>query len=314
MPVFLQLAPMQALTDVFFMNTYHRMFGGFDEMMAPYIMASSNSPIKSGTLQKNFGTIDSGIKLIPQLLSNDAPAFLHYDQVFCDLGFDKMNWNLGCPYPFVTKKLRGSGLLSYPDKIDNILEQIMPKLNLRLSIKVRSGYSDEHELYKLTEVFNRYPVDELIIHPRTASQLYEGEANRVLFGEIYREFKMPVVYNGDIVSSHEVVQMQKDYPGIKGFMIGRGAFINPFITMQINGVELTHDKKLKKYREFYFELHHHYKQKKQSFLGHMKELWSFFSQSFQNGSSYLFALRTINEVEVFEHTVERIFESGKLII
>lgn len=312
----LQLAPMQAMTDIFFMNTYHRIFGGFSEMMAPYLMASSNSPIKIKNLQKYFAELNDGITLIPQLLSNDSKGFLHVANSLYDLGYEKINWNLGCPFPFVTKKQRGAGLLPFPDKIQEILEDIEPFLKPKLSIKVRLGLMHSNELLPLIDIFNDYPITELIVHPRTAEQKYEGLADKELFGELFPKIKMPVIYNGDILRKEQVYEIEKDHPEVKGFMIGRGAFINPFITNQINNIEFTIEEKKAKFLELYFELHNHYKGKSKSdikFLNRMKELWWYFAQSFEKGDTYLFALKTINQVDIFEDTVKRIFENGKLV-
>ncbi len=315
MAKFLQLAPMQAMTDVHFMNTHHKIFGGFNEMMAPYIMAASNSPMKMQTMQKHFAELNNGITLIPQLLSNDTDGFLYYANMLYDLGFTKVNWNLGCPFPYVTKKQRGAGLLPFPDKINEILENILPKLKPLLSIKIRLGLHGQNEIMPIIDVLNRYPIAETILHPRTAAQKYEGMANKSFFAEIYPKFNMPVIYNGDIINKGQVNEMENLFPDIKGYMIGRGAFINPFITNQINGVEFTDAEKMDKYKEFYFALHNYYKKKTQTnlgFLGRMKDLWWYFSQSFHKGESYLFALKTINDISAFEVVVNNIFESGKL--
>lgn len=312
----LQLAPMQAMTDIFFMNTYHQIFGGFSEMMAPYISASSNSPIKIKNLQKYFAELNQGITLIPQLLSNDANGFLHIANLLADLGYNKINWNLGCPYPFVTKKQRGAGLLPFPERIQEILDKISPELKTKLSIKIRLGLNDREEILPLINIFNQYPIEEIIIHPRTAEQLYEGSANKEIFNELFPKLNMPVIYNGDILRKEQVFEVEKSQPNIKGFMIGRGAFINPFITNQINGVEFSDEEKRIKYQQLYFELHNHFKEKSKSsdkFLSRMKELWWYFSQSFEKGDAYLFALKTINQIDTFEDTVKRIFENGKLL-
>ena len=171
------------------------------------------------------------------------------------------------------------------------------------------------EILPIIDILNSYPIVETIIHPRTAAQKYEGVANKDVFKDIYPKFNMPVIYNGDIINKDQVFDMEKQFPNIKGFMIGRGAFINPFITNQINGIEDSNTEKINKYKDLYFTLHNHYKEHTKNdigFLHRMKELWWYFSQSFHKGDSYLFALRTINDISVFEDTVNNIFTSGKL--
>lgn len=315
MTKFLQLAPMQAMTDIIFMNTYHTIFGGFTEMMAPYLLASKVSPMKVNRLQNYFSDLNEGITLIPQLLSNDPEAFLYYSNTLFDAGFEKINWNLGCPFPFVTKKQRGAGLLPFPDKIADILDKVMPNLKPQLSIKIRLGLYEQDEIFPLIDILNHHNIVETIIHPRTAAQKYEGSADKEFFKEIYPKFNMPIVYNGDIIYKEQVEELELELTDIKGYMIGRGAFINPFITQQLNGIEHDHDTKIKMFGEFYYTLHNHYKERTitdEGFLGRMKDLWFYFSQSFEKGDSYLFALKTINEIGVFETAVSNIFASGKI--
>jgi len=316
MPHFLQLAPMQALTDIPFMNTYQQHFGGFTEMMAPYIMASSNSPIKTQKLQKHFSQLNKEITLVPQLLSNDADGFVHFANALFDLGYTKVNWNLGCPYPAVTNKLRGSGLLPFPEKIDAILAKMCPNLKPELSIKLRLGMHSNQEILPLIDVFNQYPIAETIIHPRTANQLYDGTADVSYFGSIYQKLTMPVIYNGDILNAKQVLDLERNFSGLKGYMIGRGAFINPFITNQINGIEWSSEEKLLRYREFYFDLHQQCQNRSNNstgFLNHMKELWVLFSKSFHYSEKHFNTIKSINQPDEFLKAVDVIFKTGKLI-
>ncbi|MFA6400636.1 MAG: tRNA-dihydrouridine synthase family protein [Salinivirgaceae bacterium] len=313
---FLQLAPMQALTDIPFMNAYQKHFGGFTEMMAPYIMASSNSPIKTQKLQKHFSQLNKEITLVPQLLSNDAEGFVHFANALFHLGYTKVNWNLGCPYPAVTNKLRGSGLLPYPEKIDSVLNKMCPILKPELSIKLRLGLHTNQEILPIIEVLNQYPIAETIIHPRTAIQLYNGTADVAYFGSIYHKLKMPVIYNGDLLYASQVFELEQNYPGLKGYMIGRGAFINPFITNQINGIEWSEAEKLERYRNFYFDLHQQCQNRSSNssgFLNHIKELCVLFSKSFQNGEQHFNTLKSINQPDEFLNAADMIFKTGKLI-
>jgi tRNA-dihydrouridine synthase B len=313
---FLQLAPMQALTDVPFMNAYQKHFGGFTEMMAPYIMASSNSPIKAKILQKYFTNLNHEITLIPQLMSNDADGFVYVANLLFDLGFTKINWNLGCPYPTVINKQRGSGLLPFPDKIDSILNKICQHLKPELSVKIRLGMQTKQEIVAIIPVLNQYPIVETIIHPRTAVQLYNGKADVEYFGSIYQLLNMPVIYNGDILTSKQVIDLEQNYPDIRGYMIGRGAFINPFITNQINGIDWSETEKINRYRNFYFYLHQVCQEQSKNhigFINHMKELWALFSLSFEHGKQHFEVLKTINQPDDFKNAVSDIFNSGKLL-
>lgn len=312
----LQLAPMQALSDAFFINTYNSIFGGFNQMMMPYLLADSKSPKKKHWLQKHFDKVNAKIDVVPQLLSNDDKEFVRIANILYDIGYKHINLNLGCPFPFVTKKERGAGLLPMPNKIDELLNNSIPKLKPKLSVKVRLGLIDEKEIFSLIDVFNSYPIYQIIIHPRTAVQKYGGKPNKQLFYSILHRFKMPVIYNGDILRKEHVIEIKKHAPTIQGVMIGRGAFINPFITSQINGVELSEKEKIYKYKELYSTLCCYYKQQTQNdmgFLSRMKALWFYFSQSFANGEKYWKMIQKTNDVNVFNTLANSIFDNEKLL-
>ncbi len=307
---------MQAMTDIPFMNAYHRIFGGFDQMMAPYLMASSQSPMKLSRLRKLYAAVNPDIDFIPQILGKEAEGFIHLAGLLHELGYEEVNWNLGCPYIFVTKKQRGSGLLPYPDLIDALLEEIMAKVQIRVSVKIRLGLHSDKEIDRIIPVLNRYPLSEVIVHPRTAQQLYAGKADLGRFRDVFALLKTPVVYNGDLVSKEQVLNLDAEMPGIAGYMIGRGAFINPFITAQIKGLEWTEQEKRSKYKDLYMELFESYVQRTQNdegLLHRMKELWQYFAQSFEGGDALFAKLRRIESRSAFEQEAGRIFEQELLL-
>lgn len=313
---YLQLAPMQGLIDVFFMNTYQQIFGGFTEMMTPYFLADSKSPKKKHFLQKQFEGIDPSIRLIPQILSNDAEEFIKVANLLYQMGYEQINLNLGCPFPFVTKKMRGAGCLPYPEKIQSFLTEVFQQIKPKLSLKVRLGLYSEKEIIPLISIFNQLPISQLIIHPRTAAQKYEGKADRKYFYEIFPLFNMPIIYNGDVLKKEEVLELKANTKKIQGIMIGRGTFINPFITNQINGIALSEDEKRQKYRVLHDSLYKHYKETTQNdkgFLARMKALWFYFSQSFEQGEVCFQKIKKTTQIELFEKEISKLFDRGKFL-
>lgn len=313
---YLQLAPMQALTDVFFMNTYQSIFGGFTEMMMPYFLVDSKSPKNKHFLKKQLQGISPNIKLIPQILSNDATEFVKIANLLHQIGCEQINLNLGCPFPFVTKKMRGSGLLPYPDRIQLFLEEVIAQIKPRLSLKVRLGLHSQKEIIPLISVFNQFPIHQLIIHPRTAAQKYEGKADRKFFYEIFPLFNMPVIYNGDILRKEDILELKENVKQIQGIMIGRGVFINPFITNQINNIPLSEEQKRKKYKILHSLLFEHYKKTTQNdigFLARMKALWFYFSQSFEQGENYFEKIKKTNKINLFENQTNYIIANSKFL-
>jgi tRNA-dihydrouridine synthase B len=312
-----QLAPMLGLTDPVFMNILHKEIGGYNEMFIPYMLASSGSPVRPQILVKRLNPYNKQISLVPQLLSNDAPGFLHFANLLFDLGYKKVNWNMGCPQPFVTNRGRGAGMLLDKNKISRLLDEVMPQLKPRLSIKTRLGFYSTSESLELIDIFNRYPVDELIIHARTATQQYQGYPGIEAFIEMSEKSTIQLVYNGNIVLPDHALAIADRTPGLCTFMIGRGAFINPFIGLELNGLKMSNEDKKTKLISFYqtlFEAYHKITKSEAGLLNHFKELWASFSQSFEDGNRIFNQLKTIDDLRVFNKTAMDIITEKKLII
>ena len=92
-----------------------------------------------------------------------------------------MNLNLGCPSKTVVSKNRGSGFLAMPEELDHFLEEIFEKTEVKISVKTRIGRDEPEEFYKLMELYNKYPLEELIVHPRTQKDFYRNTPNLSMF-------------------------------------------------------------------------------------------------------------------------------------
>ncbi|MBT8046277.1 MAG: tRNA-dihydrouridine synthase family protein, partial [Pontiella sp.] len=194
----LVLAPMRGITTMHYRKAFVRHFKGLDLEMAPFISTVSAERINPKLLKDVLPENNSGLPLIPQLIGNNPDDFVQMAIALHDLGYEEVNWNLGCPHKPIRKKRRGSGLLPHPELVDSILDQICDRSPCRISVKVRLGVSDKSELLKLIPVLNRYPLSEVIIHPRTAEQMYDGTADLNAFEEALKILQLPVCYNGDI--------------------------------------------------------------------------------------------------------------------
>ena len=159
---------MRGITTMHYRRAFVRHFHGLDIEMAPFISTVGADRINPRLLKDVLPSTNSGLPLIPQLIGNNADDFVQMAHALHELGYNELNWNLGCPHKPIRKKRRGSGLLPHPDAIDAILEQICDRSQCKISVKVRLGVSDKSDLMKLIPVLNQYPLSEVIIHPRTA--------------------------------------------------------------------------------------------------------------------------------------------------
>lgn len=291
---FLILAPLQGVTDVVFRQAYVRHFTGIDQAMAPFISTMSSRRLKPSRLKDVDPVLNTALPVIPQILGNDPDDFIYLGDYLFDMGYAQVNWNLGCPHAKIAKKLRGSGLLSHPDKIDAFLSRVIPVMKADLSVKIRLGRESKEEIRDLIAMFNVHKLYEIILHPRTGEQMYTGAADVDAFERAMNDCVHPMVYNGDIVDLVSWERIRQRFPQINRFMIGRGILSNPFLPEQIRGMNSDSENKDAQIRErlkkFHGDLFNSYKQVFSGpghLIGRMKGFWNYLGLSFENSKKPL---------------------------
>ena len=306
------LAPLRGFTDVVFRNAFGRCFGGIDEAIAPFITSIPGRRIKPSHLADLAPDQNQGIPLVPQILGNDGDMFICLARTLRDLGYSEINWNLGCPYPMVAKKRRGSGLLPHPDIIDRLLEQIFSACGGPISIKTRLGRHTADEMAPLIAVFNRYPLARIIVHPRTGVQMYDGSVDLDAFGYCLSRINHPVVYNGDINDPMVFDAIAERFPAASGWMLGRGVIANPFLGELIRGKKLCDDDRKTRFAEFHEALLTGYATRFSGpghVLDRMKGFWRYFSSSFSNGRRILKKVRRTSSLSSYRRIVRAALDS-----
>jgi len=309
----LYLAPMRGITDYIYRNTFSRHFDGFDAAVAPFIPTSKAIHAKASHLKDVLPENNSAMPIIPQIIGNNPENFIPLARQLSDMGYKTVNWNLGCPFPMVAKKQRGSGLLPYPERIDCFLEKTVPAIPNRLSIKIRLGRKTADDLYKLIPIFNRYPLQDIIIHPRTGIQMYEGEPDLEAFARCLEMTHHRVMYNGDINDLSSFRNLADRFTTIKSWMIGRGAIIDPFLPGTIKNGKDSFNNPLETFRCFYEELFEEYQQVFAGpghLLERMKGFWTYFSQAFKDGRKIRKRIHRTLKLQRYLEIVERFFEKG----
>ena len=220
-------APMEGLTDSIYRRLHHKYFPGVDRYYMPFL-----SPTIHRTLthkeDRELPLADSvGFSAVPQILTKVSEDFLWAAQVCQDRGYDEVNLNVGCPSGTVVSKGKGSGMLRDAAALDRFLEEIFQGSPLPISVKTRLGLENPEEFPALLEVFNRYPIKELTIHPRVRKQFYDGGVHMDWFDYAVEHSSNPLCYNGDILSLADAEALQRKYPKIDAIMIGRGLIADP---------------------------------------------------------------------------------------
>jgi len=307
----LYLAPLRGFTDYIYRNAFAKFFDGFDKALTPFIPTVTADRFKPSHLKDVLPENNLSMPIVPQIIGNHPDDFINLAVRLFDLGHSTVNWNLGCPFPMVAKKQRGSGLLPYPQKIETLLEKIVPSIPNRLSIKVRLGRKKPHEIFQLMPIFNRFPLAEIIIHPRTGIQMYDGRADLDTFEMALEQTTHRIIYNGDITDLKTFQDVFNRFQSINDWMIGRGAIANPFLPAIIKAGKDDITNKVDVFRCFYQELFEQYRRRFAGpghLLNRMKGFWTYFSKSFHNGRKIEKKVHRTQNLHRCLEIVDRFFE------
>jgi tRNA-dihydrouridine synthase len=297
---------MRGITTMHYRQAFVSHFKGLDIEMAPFIPTVNSDKINPKLLKDVLPENNSGLPLIPQVIGNNADDFVQMNIALHDLGYNEVNWNMGCPHKPIRKKRRGSGLLPYPDTVDTILDQVCERSPVKLSVKVRLGVSDKSELLKLIPVLNKYPLSEVIVHPRTAEQMYNGIVDVDAFAEAYERIEHTVCYNGDIYDLAFYNQIKERFPDINRFMLGRGLLANPFLCEEIKNGALTTLDPIERIAGFHADLVSRYEailHGDYPVLGKMKEFWTYQTLHLSNGRKMFKKLKKSQNLSTYKDIV-----------
>ena len=307
----LSLGPFQGITDAPFRNVFKRHFGGIDKFYTPFFTGIHKEDhaknLQGEEIDPKYNDVET---LTPQILSTDAEEILRFAKQCKQLGYKEINLNMGCPFPRVANKKRGCGLLPYPDKVDAMLERVFEEIDIKFSVKCRLGYFSPEEIDAIIPIFNKFPLSEIIIHPRIGKQLYKGEADVERFAALIPFINAPLVYNGDIVSVGSFEKIREAVQPVNQFMLGRGLLANPFLAEEIQGGAYAPERaeRLHNYVIDLYEDRLHHAGGSPKVLGRMKELWSYLMFSFEDPQNVWRKIKKINALKEYEETVEMIFK------
>lgn len=305
------MAPIRGMTDHIYRNTFADHFNGFDLAIAPFIASPVGSKIRRKYLKGVLPENNLSMPVIPQILSKSADGFILLANRLFDLGYETVNWNLGCPYPQVANKQRGSGLLPHTDLIQAFLDNVIPSINGRLSVKTRLGRETKEDIFALLPVLDAYPIEEIMIHPRTGLQMYTGSPDLDAFGECLALTRHPVVYNGDIRTADDFNQLSARFATIDRWMIGRGALVDPFLPEMIKtGKHDTGDRieKLESFHDALFEQYSRILSGPTHILDRMKGLWQYFSQPFSDCKKAMKKIKKAKTPDQYQSVVAEFFK------
>ena len=301
-------APMEGITGYPFRNTFQKYFPGADRYYSPFLVANQTFHFKKKELRDVAPENNDTLTLIPQVMTAQAEQFVWAVEVLGELGYREVNLNLGCPSATVVTRHKGAGMLKDADRLDRFFEEVFDGLEKKagepdglpgISLKTRIGFSDVKEAVRLTEIFNRYPFCEIIIHPRLREEYYKGVQHREIFGEMLHALKHPVSYNGDLCTVEDVERIKEEFPDLQAVMIGRGALRNPALFRMLQIAEEGGNPQSAvltkvELRPFLDELFEEYSREMSGdvqVMFKMKELWTYLKDLFPGSEKAMKKLR-----------------------
>ena len=307
---YLYLAPLQSYTDHHFRNAFQQVMGDVDRFYAPYLKMAHDGTMKEGPKVDVLPENNLLEPVVPQIMACSALEFMLMADYLKSLGYDEVNWNLGCPYPMVAKRDLGSGILNKPTKLFSILDEVLPNLDMKLGIKMRMGYEDTTDILTILPRLNDYPLNELIVHARYGKQLYNGTCDHDRFEEIIPLTKHQLVYNGDLNTVEDFREVKSRFPEINHFMIGRGAIANPllFEMIQEDNSEFPEDRNelFRDFLEILLESHLKSSSNHGNILIKMIHYWEYFATSFENGYEMYRKVKKAKSIDDYQNCLDKL--------
>lgn len=272
------MAPMQSLTEFVFRNAYHKHFHNIDKYFTPFL---SDRRLSNKDKNEVLPEHNEGMHVVPQIMANDTEVFLEIVKQLEQYGYKEVNLNLGCPSGTVVPKKRGAGLLADLDMLDHFLEGIYDKSPLPISIKTRIGMESPTEWEKIQTIYQKYPIKELIIHPRLQQDQYKNHPDLEMFEEALNNLTYPICYNGDLHSAEQLNHFTEQFPQVEIVMLGRGILKNPGLIGEANGEVPVNNKTLLAFHNDILDGYKEFISGDINVLYKMKEWWTYLGESYK---------------------------------
>ena len=278
-------APMEGLTGRVYRRVHRRFYPGVDRYYAPFYSPTADQHFNPKSMTELQPTENPGVPLVPQLLTNRAPDFLWAAAALGDLGYREVNLNLGCPSGTVVAKRKGAGFLGLPEELDAFLEAVFssPVISgLRISVKTRLGLRDPAEFPALLDIFRKYPISLLIVHPRVRTDMYTGPVKPDCFAAAKAACPFPLAWNGDLFTPADVAALLSRFPDTDTLMLGRGLIAEPGLVDRIRTGEACDRDRLKAFHDALCAEYRSVLYGDTALCHRMKELWAYLIRHFED--------------------------------
>ena len=298
-------APMEGITDSIYRSLHHAHFGGVDRYYMPFLSPTQHRALTPKEARELPKADSVSFVAVPQILTKHSEDFLWAASVCRDLGYDEVNLNLGCPSGTVVAKGKGAGMLRDLEQLDRFLDAVFSASVLPISVKTRLGLENPEDFVQILEVFNRYPMKELTVHPRVRKDFYKEPMREEWFRYAYENSKNKLCYNGNIITKQQADEIAKTYPGVESVMIGRALIGDPGMLLPQGTTAVTlkqfHDELVEEYTAVFGS--------RRNAMFRMKENWSLLHKRFEDADRLWKKLRKTTDYEEFMDISSEIFQT-----
>lgn len=305
-------APMEGITGYVYRRIHRECFPGMDKYFTPFLTPSQKKAMMPRENRDVLPENNQEVPLVPQILTNCAEDFIKTARNLQEYGYEEVNLNLGCPSGTVVSKKKGSGFLEFPEELHGFLEVIFQNLDMKISIKTRIGKEEEEEFSGLLKIYNEYPLEELIIHPRVQKDYYKNRPRMEVYKEAVSGSKNPLCYNGDLFTEGYFRRFTEKFPDTRAVMIGRGLLVNPALVRQLQGGKALEKEELKNFHDKLLLGYEEVMDGDRAVLFKMKELWFYMGNLFPEGKKYLKKVKKAQHLPEYREAVQGMFENLEL--
>lgn len=302
------MAPLESVTTWIYRQAHAKIYGRLDKYFIPFLEPHEKRDFKTRELQEILPEHNENIYAVPQILTNRSEGFIKLAKALKDWGYEEINLNLGCPSKTVVTKGKGSGFLAKPEELERFLTEIFDALSgeVKISVKTRIGKEDPEEFPALLELFNKYPMEELIIHPRVQKDGYGNVPRLELYELAEKQSVNPLCYNGDLYTREQIRNFAERFPGTERLMFGRGFLRDP-------GLLYNEGKDLKdifeKFWAFHDLVYEGYQERNmgdRNVLFKMKELWSYQVYQFSEPERLFKTFKKVQDCNEYEQMIRNL--------
>ena len=302
------MAPLESVTTWIYRKAHAKIYGRLDKYFIPFLEPHEKRDFKTRELQEILPEHNENIYAVPQILTNRSEGFIKLAKALKDWGYEEVNLNLGCPSKTVVTKGKGSGFLAKPEELERFLTEIFDALSgeIKISVKTRIGKEDPEEFPALLELFNKYPMEELIIHPRVQKDGYGNVPRLELYELAEKQSVNPLCYNGDLYTREQIRNFAERFPGTERLMLGRGFLRDPGLLYNEGKDSKDIFEKFWAFHDLVYEGYQERNMGDRNVLFKMKELWSYQVYQFSEPERLFKTFKKVQDCNEYEQMIRNL--------